>query len=131
MFENIKMSSKLPISIINKYMEKFLDSNNLNNDDFTKCWNSEENQSRLETYIEEYKITCAIKDDLNFKKNKTPFCIFKKDKYEFFRTAYPNLSKKELKTFIITKWNEIIKDNPLIYEKYKQEAILNGKNDKL
>ena len=31
---------------------------------------------------------------------------------------------KELKTFILTKWNEIIKDEPLIYEKYKEDAII-------
>lgn len=116
------MSSKLPISIINKYMEKFLDSNDLNDDDFEKYWNSVDNQTKLQSYIDEYKITCEKKDLNVVNKKKTPFCIFKKDKYEFFRTVYPNLSKKELKAFILMKWNEIIKDNPLIYEKYKEES---------
>ena len=125
------MSSKLPISIINKYIEKFLDSNDLNDGEFIKYWNSYENQQRLQSYIDEYKMTSLKKDKDDVHKNKTPFCVFKKDKYEFFRTVYPNLSKKELKTFLVTKWNEIIKDNPMIYEKYKEAAeTMNEKNDK-
>jgi len=124
------MSSKLPISIINKYIEKFLDSNDLNDDDFTKFWNGDENQQRLQSYIDEYKMTYSKNDNVNVHKNKTPFCVFKKDKSEFFRTVYPNLSKKELKTFLIAKWNEIIKENPMIYEKYKEAAeTMNEKND--
>ncbi len=46
-----------------------------------------------------------------------------KDKYDFFRTVYPRLSRKEFKTFIFKKWNEIKYENPEIFEKYKREAL--------
>jgi hypothetical protein len=56
-------------------------------------------------------------------RNITPFSIFMKDKYDFFRTVYPRLSRKEFKTFIFKKWNEIKYENPEIFEKYKREAL--------
>lgn len=56
-------------------------------------------------------------------RKKTPFSVFMKEKYDFFRTVYPRLSRKEFKTFIFKKWNEIKYENPEIFEKYKKEAF--------
>jgi len=115
---------RLPLTSLNDFMENFLGGRIIkSNEDFLSEWKADENQRNLQSFLDlnrvNYKKNKKFGDDP--KKFSTPFMMFCKDKKGFFGQVYPNLTEKELKAFLSVKWKEI-KDDPVIFEKYKKEA---------
>ena len=59
-----------------------------------------------------------------------PYFIFRKEERDYYWNKYPNYSSKEMMSVLAQAWNDIKKNHPEKYERYKNLALMQKKADK-